>query len=115
VQALLAGSAVLHVAAAWLYPFAARPLPWVLSASCLAHLLLVWGEVTLTHPTAHARLAVREMTRGRYRTFFWLGVALVAAGLFAPWLGPFASALALAGLLCHEHAYVQAGQAVPLA
>jgi Fe-S-cluster-containing dehydrogenase component/formate-dependent nitrite reductase membrane component NrfD len=115
VQALLAGSAVLFVVAALLYPFAARPLPWVLGASCLVHLLLVWGEVTLTHPTAHARLAVREMTRGRYRNFFWPGIVLTAAGLLAPWLGPVAAPLALAGLLLHEHAYVQSGQAVPLA
>jgi len=33
----------------------------------------------------------------------------------APWLGVAAAPLALAGLLAHEHAYVQAGQVVPLA
>ena len=59
------------------------------------------------------------MTRGRYRRFFRAGVALQAAGraggararrrasLIAP--------LVLAGLLAYEHAFVQAGQAVPLA
>ena len=71
--------------------------------------------MTLKHPTAHARLAVHEMTRGRYRLFFWAGVLLTAAAVAAPWLGLFAAPLALAGLLCHEHAYVQAGQSVPLA
>jgi hypothetical protein len=35
--------------------------------------------------------------------------------VFAPWLGIAAAPLALAGLLLHEHAYVQAGQSVPLA
>jgi hypothetical protein len=78
-------------------------------------LLLVAGEVTLTHPTAHVRLAVEEMTGGRYRAFFWAGVALVGIALAAPWLGAAAAPLALAGLLAHEHAYVQAGQSVPLA
>jgi hypothetical protein len=76
---------------------------------------MVAGEVTLAHPTAHARLAVEEMTRRGYRGFFWSGVGLTGAALLAPWLGPVTAPLALAGLLAHEHAYVQAGQAVPLA
>jgi hypothetical protein len=33
----------------------------------------------------------------------------------APALGPVVAVAALAGLLLHEHAYVQAGQVVPLA
>ena len=55
------------------------------------------------------------MTRGRYAGFFWAGVALVAAGCLAPVAAPLAGVAALAGLLAHEHAYVQAAQAVPLA
>jgi hypothetical protein len=69
----------------------------------------------VTHGTAHARLAMREMVEGRYRVLFWLGAALVAAGMLAPWIGAAAAPLALLGLLAFEHAYVQAGQAVPLA
>ncbi|HEV2761766.1 MAG TPA: hypothetical protein VGV38_02135, partial [Pyrinomonadaceae bacterium] len=98
-----------------LEPRALAPLLWTLGASNLAHLLLVWGEVTLTHPTAHAHLAVRELTRGRYAAYFWAGLALSLAGVFAPWLGLAAVPLALTGLLLYEHAYVQAGQSVPLA
>jgi len=115
VQALLAGSAAMLPASLWLEPGASGVLSGVLAASCVAHLLFVAGEVTLTHPTAHARLAVEEMTTGRYRTFFWVGVALVAIAAVAPWLGVVAAPLALAGLLAHEHSYVQAGQSVPLA
>ena len=115
VQSLLAGSAALLPFAAWLEPSAVPPLLWTLGASSLVHLLMVWGEVTLTHPTAHARLAVWEMTKGRYRSFFWGGIILMSGGLLAPWLGLVAAPLALAALLLHEHAYVQSGQAVPLA
>ncbi|HEV2863980.1 MAG TPA: 4Fe-4S dicluster domain-containing protein [Pyrinomonadaceae bacterium] len=115
VQAVLAGSAALLPFAAWLAPFMVGPLLWILAASSLVHLLMVWGEVTLTHPTAHARLAVWEMTKGRYRAFFWSGIILMLGGLLAPWLGLVAAPLALGGLLMHEHAYVQSGQAVPLA
>ena len=101
--------------ALWLDPAALAPLAWTLGATSLVHLLMVWGEVTLTHPTAHARLAIREMTRGRYSVFFWTGLLLTTASIFAPLIGIAAAPLALVGMALHEHAYVQAGQAVPLA
>jgi Fe-S-cluster-containing dehydrogenase component/formate-dependent nitrite reductase membrane component NrfD len=125
VQALLVGSAALLPFAAWLAPQVFFALFWTLGLTSLFHLLMIWGEVTLTHPTAHARLAVREMVRGRYSAFFWIGLTLALLCCLAPWLslmgdfdmliGLVASALALSGLLSYEHAYVQAGQSVPLA
>jgi Ni/Fe-hydrogenase subunit HybB-like protein len=115
VQSLLLGSAALLPFALLLEPDAVEPLSWTLGATSLIHLLMVWGEVTLTHPTAHARLAVWELTRGRFAAFFWAGVALVLLAVFAPWLGVAAVPPALVGLALHEHAYVQSGQAVPLA
>jgi Ni/Fe-hydrogenase subunit HybB-like protein len=115
VQSLMLGSASLMPFALWLEPAAKGPLAWTLGASSLAHLLLVWGETTLAHPTAHAALAVWEMTKGRYAVFFRAAILLTLGGVFAPWLGIAAAPLALAGLLLHEHAYVQAGQSVPLA
>ena len=115
VQAVLAGSAVLLPVAWWVDPGSVAALARLLAVSCAVDLLLVLGEVTLAHPTAHARLAIEEMTSRTYRRFFWSGVTLVAAAIAAPWIGVLASPLALVGLLAHEHAYVQAGQAVPLA
>ncbi|MCB9917423.1 MAG: polysulfide reductase NrfD [Planctomycetes bacterium] len=119
VQAVLAGSA-------GLLPFVSDAeiaqgagvsvvtvLRWTLAAACAAQLLLTVGEVTLTHSTAHAKLATHEMVQGRFRMFFWAGVILVGFGLFAP-IAPVEYG-ALLGLLAFEHAYVQAGQSVPLA
>nr|HMQ21335.1 polysulfide reductase NrfD [Planctomycetota bacterium] len=119
VQAVLAG-------AAGLLPFVseaefavganvtvATALRWTLAIACAAQLLMTLGEVTLTHSTAHAKLATFEMVKGRYRMFFWAGVILVGFGCFAP-IAPVEYG-ALLGLLAFEHAYVQAGQAVPLA
>jgi Ni/Fe-hydrogenase subunit HybB-like protein len=115
VQSLLLGAAALMPFAVWLEPSMVAPLAWTLGASSLIHLLMVWGEVTLAHPTAHATLAVWEMRKGRYAAYFWTGILLTAASVFAPWLGVAAAPLALVGMALHEHAYVQAGQAVPLA
>jgi len=115
VQALLLGAATMLPFTHWLAGGATGPLEWLLAGAAVAHLVMVAGEATLTHPTAHARLAVRELTRGRYARYFWAGAALVLAAVFAPLIGVAAVPLALAGVLAHEHAYVQAGQSVPLA
>jgi hypothetical protein len=77
--------------------------------------MLVWTETNLPHVTAHARLASHEMVRGRYARVFRVGVLAVAVSVAAPWIGLIAAPFALIGLLAHEHAYVQAGQSVPLA
>ena len=116
-QAALAGTATLlaFVAAGVGTAASETTLEAILAVTAGSHLLLVAGELTLTHPTAHAHLAAAEMTRGRYARFFWAGVALVAVAVAAPWIGVAAVPCALVGLLAHEHAYVQAGQSVPLA
>lgn len=98
---------------------------WILVIASVLHLLMIWGEVSLTHATAHSRLAVWEMIHGRYKHYFWIGLALstlVLAGVllrtfFFEGLSPisFGSPAALVGLMLYEHAYVQAGQSVPLA
>jgi Fe-S-cluster-containing dehydrogenase component/formate-dependent nitrite reductase membrane component NrfD len=143
VQALLLGSAVLLPLVVWFegtkqsdnmgslsgmidtVRLDLQYLLWVLAVSSLLHLLMVWGEASLTHPTAHARLAVWEMVRGRYRSEFWIGMSLSILGALLPFLCLLgvldvslsigAAPLALVGLMLYEHAYVQAGQSVPLA
>ncbi len=86
-----------------------------LCAAAIAHVLVVAVELTLAHPTAHAHLAAEEMWRGRFALFFWAGLLLAALSATAPLSGVAAVPLALIGLLGYEHAYVQAGQSVPLA
>ena len=107
----------------------ARPeavlLMWILAITSAIHLLMIWGEVSLTHPTAHARLAIWEMVKGRYKNDFWFGVVLSLLGGVLPLLavlnlvsislGVAGAPLALIGLMLFENAYVQAGQSVPLA
>jgi len=115
----------------YLTVFASRAVPidqsltWILAVSSLLHLLMIWGEVSVTHPTAHARLAIWEMVWGRYKADFWMGTIMSALGGLVPWLallgviaptlGVAGAPLALIGLMLYENAYVQAGQSVPLA
>lgn len=119
VQAVLAGAAALFIVVALLPGGAPSRLPavllWTVALSSAVHLFFVLAEVTLVHPTAHAHLAVKEMTHGRYRGYFRAGAVLLFAGVLAPWLLIGSAILALIGLALHEHAYVQAGQSVPLA
>jgi len=138
VQALLLGSSALlmtivalqgtsrgSLAVANLARLRLSILCWTLAISSLLHVLMVWGEVSMTHPTAHARLAIWEMVRGRFRNDFWFGIGLSILGGLLPWLAIFdvvgysiavgGAPLALIGLMLYENAYVQAGQSVPLA
>jgi Ni/Fe-hydrogenase subunit HybB-like protein len=116
VQAVLAGAAVMLPLADWLSPHrASHAVSMLLAAAALAHVLLVLGETAAPHPTEHARLAAHAMAAGRYAWLFWPGLAGVAVAVAAPWIGLVTVPFALVGLLAHEHAYVQAGQSVPLA
>ncbi|HLA13057.1 MAG TPA: 4Fe-4S dicluster domain-containing protein [Pyrinomonadaceae bacterium] len=137
VQALLLGAAMLVLVVVML-PLSGSSLDtmlsirdsvmpplWLVAIGSLLHVLMVWGEVTLVHPTAHARLAVWEMVNGRYKRDFLVGMLLsIIGGTMAwvvlafgttIWLGVAGALLALVGMMMYEHAYVQAGQAVPLA
>jgi Fe-S-cluster-containing dehydrogenase component/formate-dependent nitrite reductase membrane component NrfD len=116
IQAVLAGAAAILPIFAWLSPGRAVTAAEVtLAAAAAVHVLQAVAETTLPHVTAHAHLATREMVCGRFARFFWLGLVLIAASVAAPWIGVAAAPLALAGLLAYEHAFVQAGQSVPLA
>jgi len=131
VQAALLGAAVLLPASMFFGSLTIRPvrvdqtLTWLLAISSLLHVLMICGEVSLTHPTAHARVAIWEMVYGRYKGDFWMGTLLSALGglipllallnVISPTLGIAGAPLALVGLVLYENAYVQAGQSVPLA
>ena len=87
-----------------------------LRAGLVVHLVLALGEASMRHPTAHAALAAKNMIAGPFAHFYWVGLALALLGVLVGSTSPLiASSAALTGLLLYEHAYVQAGQSVPLA
>ena len=115
VQALLAGSGMLALLAPFFGPWPLPALRWIFAAAGVGHLLMASGDLFVTGATAHARVAHHELTRGRYGRYFWGGLGLSLVGLAAPWLGVPALIAGLVGLFLFEHAFVQAGQCVPLA
>ena len=89
---------------------------WVFQLALGTHLVLALGEATMAHPTAHGTLAAQNMLTGSFSGPYWAGIMLAVAGLVLVGMGFTAGALGgLVGLLLFEHAYVQAGQSVPLA
>jgi Fe-S-cluster-containing dehydrogenase component/formate-dependent nitrite reductase membrane component NrfD len=116
VESLLAGSATcLLVALVEGHKILAHDLGIALSISAAALLTLVVGELSLTHATAHARMAGAELTHGRYAPWFWGSIVLLALSIALPWTSQLVAIAALVALLFYGHAYVQAGQSVPLA
>jgi len=121
VQAFMAGAGAV-VLAVLVLPTATGPLGAGAMSAALrffamgsaAHALMILGEVLMPPPTAHARLAEREMTHGRFRGWFRVGFLGALLGAAAPWLGWIVVPIGLAALLAYEHAYVQAGQSVAL-
>lgn len=109
-QAMMVGFAVVSIFAGNLH----QALVGGSIASAL-HIILVGLESWVGHPTEHAHVAIRHMIRGRYALAFWLGIATAGVGVLAPAIGSWALVVSAVGLLGYEHAYIQAGQAVPLA
>jgi len=114
-QAVMAGAAGLLLMGPLLPGGGAGTVTWVLAGAIALHLALVLSEILLPHPTRDAGRAARQMTAGAWRGVYWGAAGAHVAGALvtfavAPWAG---AALALAGLLAYEHAYVQAGQSVP--
>jgi Ni/Fe-hydrogenase subunit HybB-like protein len=123
-QAVAAGGAVFTIADLFMTvpePDAAR---WALIGGLVANLALQAVEVA-SHGTRHVELATRAMVRGPFARWFWAGVAaaVVAAVLAGVALAGVdgATGLAAAGGLAAvvaigagEHAFVKAGQSVPL-
>jgi Fe-S-cluster-containing dehydrogenase component/formate-dependent nitrite reductase membrane component NrfD len=122
-QATAAGGAVFGLADLVMrvpVPDAAR---WALLGGLVGHLAVVAIETT-GRGTRHVELAVAAMTRGRQSHVFWTSLALAVAaavltvialaGAAPVPLTAIAAVAALGGIALYEHAFVGAGQAVPL-
>lgn len=95
------------------------PLTAALVSGLGLHLALALSEAVIPHATRDAARAAHQMVRGAYRGHYRLGVILAAGAVplalaGGAWALGVAAVMALVGLLVYEHAFVQAGQSVPL-
>ncbi len=98
-------------------------MTWLLLGSVSALAFLIWTELS-SKGTVHVELALRAMTRGKYRRRFWgsVAVGLVLAGVLAtvslivgsPVVALIGGLAGIVGVALYEDAFVRAGQSVPL-
>jgi Fe-S-cluster-containing dehydrogenase component/formate-dependent nitrite reductase membrane component NrfD len=98
------------------------PSAAALGAGLAAHAALVASEIFTPHQTEDAEEAAARITRGEFRTAFWVGGVVV--GIVAPLaalvvgagaLAAAAGVLALAGLFAFEYCWITAPQTISLA
>jgi formate-dependent nitrite reductase membrane component NrfD len=110
VMSLLAGSAAMIMLN--------DEIPWIrtiLQGSLIAHLLLIFFDLSAIHSTHDAKLAASMMKKDR---LFWIGgvligVVLPLVGLTFGLLG-LSGLAALVGMLLYEKVWVRTGQLIPL-
>ncbi len=103
------------------------PVEWtslsstVLIAGIIANLLVMFIEVSITHPTQDAKTAVKMIVKGRYANLFWMGVILltnilplVLLFIGVMELGLVAAILTIIGIYVTEKIWVEAPQRIPL-
>lgn len=122
-QATLAGAAIFSIVGLFLtLPADALLMVHItLLISLAVHFALILSEMVIPHSILDAKRAAHQMIYGKYKGYFWIGLII---GALAPFvlslfvtsitLPIVASIMALIGLLAYEHAYVQAGQSIPL-
>ena len=125
VHSLMAGAAALSIIALWTdsgqgwLPL----LKTIMLTSIGINLATVLVELTITHPTAEAKMTVKMITHGRYKRLFWWGalafgnllpLALLAFAGNDPLIAAAAGAILLTGIYLMEKIWIEAPQRVPL-
>jgi Fe-S-cluster-containing dehydrogenase component/formate-dependent nitrite reductase membrane component NrfD len=99
---------------------------WCLIGGAAALGLIALAELTSRHPTRNVAEAMHHLTKGAYKTEWWIGgqvvgvLAPIALGLIylgnpdLEIVGAIAGVAAMAGIWFADDAYVKAGQSVPL-
>jgi Fe-S-cluster-containing dehydrogenase component/formate-dependent nitrite reductase membrane component NrfD len=98
------------------------PSALALAAGLVVHAALVASEIFTPHQTEDAEEAAARITRGGFRTAFWLGgvvvgilAPLVAIAIGSNALVAVGGVLALAGLFAFEYCWITAPQTISLA
>jgi Fe-S-cluster-containing dehydrogenase component/formate-dependent nitrite reductase membrane component NrfD len=120
--AMVGGAALVIIDAAWDVPAELSRLGVLALGVGIGFdlVVLLFGELGMSHATDVAARAANEMTHGRYKNHFWFGS--IAVGHVLPLIvlfalpssvWPIASVMTIAGLYAYEYAFVMAPQRVP--
>lgn len=114
--ALFALAASLHGTAEWNAFIQA-----ILTGALVVNMLIIFSELTITHPTEDAKKAAHMIAAGPYAPLFWLGAVFLgnvfplALLLWGPgWMVSVAAVLVLTGLYITEHLWVRVPQLIDL-
>ncbi|HFA47674.1 MAG TPA: 4Fe-4S dicluster domain-containing protein [Bacteroidetes bacterium] len=125
VHSIMAGAAIYAIIALFTNTGAdwKSYLSYVLYAAIGFNLLTMLFELTTTHPTEDAKRTVSMITKGRYKTMFFVGavfignilpVVLMAFGGGSAFVAAAAGGLVLLGIYFTEKIWVEAPQRIPL-
>ncbi|WIV68208.1 polysulfide reductase NrfD [Natrialbaceae archaeon AArc-T1-2] len=123
VQAVVAGAATTGIMGLVAFDQLVGPSAMALAAGLVAHVVLIASEIFTPHQTEDAEEAAARITKGRFKTAFWLGgivvgivapLAVLAVGASAPLVAA-AGVLALIGLFAFEYCWIIAPQTISLA
>jgi formate-dependent nitrite reductase membrane component NrfD len=128
VQTLLAGSGALLALGLFILvdPGMVNLLTLIFVGGLLIDLFVILvGEFAIPHASEIAARAAHDISRGRYRYWFWVGAILLGhilplallalAGIVGgiPMAGAVAGVAAILGLYAFEHAFIMAPQEIP--
>ncbi|MBT8219728.1 MAG: polysulfide reductase NrfD [Bacteroidia bacterium] len=125
VHAFMAGAALYLIAAQFMDVQAnwVSFLTWTLIGSITINLITILLEIVTIHPTQDAITTVSMITKGRYKTKFWIGVILIGniipigiavLGGMSTTVVSIAAILVLIGIYITEHIWVEAPQRISL-
>jgi formate-dependent nitrite reductase membrane component NrfD len=124
VHSFMAGAAVFGLLALFMEDLAAWA-PFIKNVFLISlgvNLFTILIEMVTTHPTTDAKMVVKMILKGRYRTSFWAGVILLGNLLpaallifgFSPITLAIAAVVTLIGVYITENIWIEAPQRIPL-
>jgi hypothetical protein len=122
VHSIMAGASLFGIAALFYNtsPEWVSYISYTLAGAVMVNLLILFVELSVTHPTLDAKKVVEMIIKGRYRILFWVGTLLIGnilplAMIFAGMRTlPVAGVLVLIGIYITEKIWIEAPQRIPL-
>jgi formate-dependent nitrite reductase membrane component NrfD len=122
VHSIMGGASLFGVAALFYdtSPEWINYISYTLAGAVIANLVILFVELSVTHPTQDAKKVVEMILKGRYNKLFWIGTLLIGnlIPLVLVFVGtrtlPIAGIFVLIGIYITEKIWIEAPQRIPL-